>query len=373
MTTRSGEPEVPRDDVDKVLADFEAKGETLAAFCAKTKSLVEAILQDANVRYQSVQTRVKSKTKLRDKFLDPAKAYQQLDDITDLVGLRIITYYEDDVDRAAQIIKQEFDLDVNNSVDKRDGEPDRFGYSAINYVCKHLAKRTSDVEYKKFAGIQCEIQITSILRHAWSEIEHEWYDLRKAYPKNVKRRFYRIAALLELAESEFLDIKKKRTDYERSVAVRVEAMVPQLPLDPLSLRSFIHQDPVVIEVDKSIAELLDLELIGTELSGDPLELRWKAAKLVGFAEVEDVRESIKKHQRAIVEYVRACREFWIIGRNTVLGRGVCIPILAIMLACLEGNNRAVETMSAVSVGIGFNINVSSQIAIAQDIVMRYSK
>src|SRR5262249_19177482 len=138
----------------------------------------------------------------------------------------------------------EFAIDNENSVDKRDAEPDRFGYSALNFVCGHLPKRLADVEYKKFSGIRCEIQVTSILRHAWAEIEHEWYDLKNTYPKNVKRRFYRITALLELAESEFLDIRKKRSEYQRSVALRVEAKVPDLPLDGVSLKSLIEKDPL---------------------------------------------------------------------------------------------------------------------------------
>jgi putative GTP pyrophosphokinase len=209
--------ESPRAEVEAILAEFDAREDLLAAFCARTKGLIEAGMQDAGIRCQSVQFRVKTKRKLREKYLDPTKKYTRLDDITDLAGLRIITYYEDEIDQVAEIIKREFDVDLENSVDKRQVEPDRFGYSALNYVCRHLSKRTSDVEYKRFTGICCEIQITSVLRHAWSEIEHEWYDLKDAYPENVKRRFYRTAALLELAESEFLDIRKQRTNYQNQL------------------------------------------------------------------------------------------------------------------------------------------------------------
>ena len=181
----SPEKQDAKAEVEAVLAEFDAREDMLAAFCARTKGLIEASLQDAGIRCQSVQFRVKTKKKLREKYLDPAKNYKRLDDITDLAGLRIITYYEDEIDQVAEVIKREFDVDLQNSVDKRQVEPDRFGYSALNYICRHLSKRTSDVEYKRFAGNCCEIQITSVLRHAWSEIEHEWYDLKEAYPENV--------------------------------------------------------------------------------------------------------------------------------------------------------------------------------------------
>jgi ppGpp synthetase/RelA/SpoT-type nucleotidyltranferase len=49
--------------------------------------------------------------------------------IADLVGLRIITYYHEDVVRIGEILKGEFKIDEKNSIDKIAGlAPDRFGY-----------------------------------------------------------------------------------------------------------------------------------------------------------------------------------------------------------------------------------------------------
>src|SRR5258708_15617294 len=166
-----------RDPVETVLAEFEAREDMLKEICVKTSSLIEDCLKDAQLRYQLIQHRVKKRDKLREKYLDPKKNYCKLDDITDQAGLRIITYYEDEVDRVAEMIKKEFTVDPDKSVDKRETEPDKFGYYAFNLVCTHADKRKSDVQFKKYANICFEIQITSVLRHAWSEIEHPWYDL----------------------------------------------------------------------------------------------------------------------------------------------------------------------------------------------------
>jgi len=202
-----------RADVEGILSEFDRKKESLALFGDKTKSLIEEFLRDASVRHQSVQVRIKSRGKLRDKFLDPQKNYQRLDDITDQVAFRIISYYEDEVDRVAEVIRREFDIDPDNSVDKRENDPEKFGYYAFNFVCSYTTGRTAQVEYKRFKGISCEIQITSIVRHAWAEIEHPWYDLKGAYPTDIKRRFARMAALLEIAESEFLNLRRIQSDY----------------------------------------------------------------------------------------------------------------------------------------------------------------
>ncbi len=124
--TNSGEKIKPKLDVESILADFGAREKRLGDFCEKTTALIKVILEDAGIRYYSIQQRVKEKESLRQKYLDPTKDYRTLDDITDLAGLRVITYYDDDMDRAAEVIRREFSIDLENSVDKRDGEPDRF-------------------------------------------------------------------------------------------------------------------------------------------------------------------------------------------------------------------------------------------------------
>jgi putative GTP pyrophosphokinase len=356
-------------DIEDVLDEFAARKNLLEAFCTRTKSLIEASLQDANIPYQSVQTRVKTEKKIRDKYSDPAKDYRRLSDITDLAGLRVITYYEDDIDRVAELIKREFTLDQENSVDKRHGEPDRFGYSALNYVCWHLERRTSDVEYRKFEGVRCEIQITSILRHAWSEMEHEWYDLREAYPNSVKRRFYRIASLLELAESEFLDIKKSRTQYQKSVAVQVEANVPDIPIDIVSLRSFIERDPLVAELDAELAKILDRPLV--EAEDRVIKLRLSAASRAGMTKLQDIRAALKQYGNALPEYLRRCRsELWH-GRTAGahVARGVSIHHVTMLLTNLQGVEATAEYLKAL--GRAATWDLALQVAIAREVAAKH--
>lgn len=357
------EQETPKASIEEVLIEFNAMEPLLDALCLRTKSLIEAILQDAGTPYQSIQFRVKSAEKLRKKFLNPEKSYKRLDDITDLAGLRIITYYEEDIDRVAEIIKREFDIDLKNSVDKRETEPDRFGYSALNYVCRHSEKRASDVEYKKFAGIRYEIQITSILRHAWSELEHEWYDLKDAYPKVVKRRFYRIAALLELAESEFQDIRKQRTAYERSVAVRVEAKLSDLAVDAVSLRPFIEREAIVAELDKSVASILGIE-IAAELSDKAVEARAASVNSAGITKLQNLSDALKKYGDALLEFVTRCtKEVWSPPSARTFPPGVCLQMLSLFMASKGGKDELVKFLTGRMISFE-KLNVDRQVAIA---------
>lgn len=358
--------------IDEILGEFDGKKETLAIFCSKTKILIEELLQDANIRYQSVQARVKDREKLKQKYLDPQKKYERLEDVTDQVALRVIVYYEDEVDRVATVIKREFQVDPNRSVDKRETEPDKFGYYALNYICKYSEDRARQTEYKKFAGIWCEIQVVSILRHAWSEIEHPWYDLKDAFPVDIKRRFARIAALLEIAESEFLTLKKLQSDYKQSVAVRVEANVPDLPLDAVTLGPFIEQEPLVARIDQLVAEAVGKDL-ESKLFHGMVEIALKALKLAGLEKLQDVRNSLRKYQRAIPEFSRRCAlSVWVDpGSEVAVARGISLFHMGIMLVSAGGTDKARELQQTIPLML--KAAAPARVSVAREVIAKFAE
>ena len=343
----------------------------LKAFCVRTKSLIEDCLKDAGLRFQYVQERVKERGKLRTKYLDPKKNYTGLDDITDQAALRVITYYDDDVDRAADVIKREFTVIPEKSVDKRETEPDRFGYYALNLICTHSEKRKSDVQFKNYADVVFEIQVTSVLRHAWSEIEHEWYDLKETYPPQIKRRFYRLAALLEIAETEFLDLRKLKTDYRRSVDVQVEAEVSDVPVNALSLDAFISREPLVARIDERVAAIRGVPL--TDPLAGALEHAESLANAAGLTTLQTLRDSLRKHEADVLEYVERCQQIWGPPRQgSTLPRGACIHPLAVMLIAVQGGEDMVlEAIKAAGITRPPTFNVSAQVAVARDVLAKH--
>jgi putative GTP pyrophosphokinase len=104
--------------------------------------------------------------------------------VTDLVGARVITYFADDVDRVARIIRNldNFEIDPRNSVDKRRAlQADQFGYQSLHLVAL-LSKRRIFTENREFEGLKIEIQIRSLLQHTWAEIEHAYYKAERTLP-----------------------------------------------------------------------------------------------------------------------------------------------------------------------------------------------
>jgi putative GTP pyrophosphokinase len=164
--------------------------------------------------------------------------------------------------------------------------------------------------------------------------EHDWYDLKEAFPPEIKRRFYRMAALLEVAESEFLELRKKRKDYERSIAVQIKANVSDIPINAVSVASFIEQDPLVSQIDNAIA----LVLKAPAVTPHPVqaEVSTQVATLLGLQTIEDLRKALKAYEAEIIEYSELSRPLLLRAESAPLARGACIFRLGLMLLARKG-------------------------------------
>ena len=72
-----------------------------------------------------------------------------------------------------RLITEEFDLDPSSSHDKADAlEPHEFGYRWVEYIVFLKAKRCDLPEWEAFVGMKVEIQVQTVLQHAWAAISH---------------------------------------------------------------------------------------------------------------------------------------------------------------------------------------------------------
>src|SRR4051812_7490561 len=130
---------------------------------------LQAVLERGGMSVLGVSHRVKAPASLARKLSRPDKIYERLEDLTDLVGLRIITYFEDSTEQVARLIEQHFCVDIDRSEDKRlRHEPHSFGYRSLHYICRPPQEL---LEHHPEWDWPFEIQIRTILQHAWAEIE----------------------------------------------------------------------------------------------------------------------------------------------------------------------------------------------------------
>jgi putative GTP pyrophosphokinase len=127
---------------ERILQEFLTNKYQLDSFKDKVVTLLHDLLHQATVAIHQMDSRTKGFDSLSKKIDKKQGKYESLHDITDLVGIRIITYLESDVDKIAELIENEFILDQKNSIDKRLLKSDQFGYKSLHIVVS-LSKNRS--------------------------------------------------------------------------------------------------------------------------------------------------------------------------------------------------------------------------------------
>ena len=199
----------------------------------------------------AIETRIKTEESLAGKLALKGAKYATLGDITDILGARIVTFYTDDVDRIASIAEQLFEIDWNNSVDKRRlHQLDSFGYNSLHYICRLPG-----------FDLRFELQLRTTLQHAWAAINHDTgYKSGIEIPREYMRRMNRLAGLLEMADDEFSRIRSEITDYRRRVQSLVQnGRLDDVLLDGDTFRSYLQAKPLD-RLNKRIAAINQAEI-----------------------------------------------------------------------------------------------------------------
>jgi putative GTP pyrophosphokinase len=335
---------------DNILDQYDRSLELYGDFTRKVEDLVKDMLHEAGVRAHTVTSRVKMRESLREKIARPDKNYSELGDVTDIAGVRIITYFADDVDKIAECIERWFEVDRKKSTDRRAAlDPDRFGYLSLHHIVSFGPERAALPEYGQHAGLKAEIQTRSILQHAWAEIEHDLgYKTREGVPREIRRRFSALAGLLEIADREFEGIRDELAEYERKVPERIEREPQLVEIDKASLSAFISGASLVARLDNRIASSNGLTVaewdedddFSRRLHDDFVEKRVAELQMFGIGTIQDLEEGLRRYEGDILEFAAKWLEPAIEeGKVGSIVRGVSVNYLTRVLA---GRTRNVE-------------------------------
>lgn len=234
-----------------ILQEYKDKHPQFEEAESKVISLLKHTFKDAGLHVASVESRIKTERSLAGKLERKGQKYKSLADITDVLGIRVITYYIDDVDKIATAIERMFEVDWENSIDKRKIHTiDSFGYVSLHYVCS-----MEGFPYR------FEVQMRTVLQHAWANLDHDTgYKSGVEIPKRYLRSMSRLAGMLELIDEEFSKIRSELTDYRRKIQKLVSSgNLDEVPLDLDSFRSFLELEPFK-QINKKIAAVNQAEI-----------------------------------------------------------------------------------------------------------------
>ena len=256
----------------------------------KVHALLKQVFDQAGLIVASIEHRVKTEKSLAGKLELKGSKYSSLKDITDIVGLRVITFYSDDVDKVASAVDRLFEIDWDNSVDKRKvHEIDSFGYMSLHYIC------SMDGFPYRF-----EIQMRTVLQHAWANMNHDTgYKSGVEVPREYLRNLNRLAGMLELADEQFSRIRSELTDYRRRVqALVASGNLDEVPLDGDTFRSYLTLAPFD-RINQRIAAVNQAEIQPVNLMNYLGVFKFLGCKTLG-----DIARMIKDNAEAA--YQIAC-------------------------------------------------------------------
>ena len=207
---------------------------------------LRGFFEEAGFLVAAIEHRVKTEESLAGKLQKKGGKYKDIFDITDLVGIRVITFYIDDVDKVASVLERLFEIDWENSIDKRKAhETDSFGYLSLHYICRIPESAYSVPDHPELNKIRFEVQMRTLLQHAWANMNHDTgYKSGVEIPKVYLRNLSRIAGMLELCDDEFSRIRRELSDYRRRVQKLVASgNLSEVALDGESFRSYLAIKP----------------------------------------------------------------------------------------------------------------------------------
>ena len=184
--------------------------------CAALTAMVAAVVtRTAGVDIAKVEGRVKEADECIRKFVrkyrpaleESNTPYAIQNCITDLIGVRVVCLYEDELEKIARVVRAHFAvIDVTDKVTAVESTEASFGYKGLHLDLRLSAAERDLPEHAAYAHLPFELQVRTIIQDSWSVLDHR-IKYKKSIPGQLKRRINVLSALFELADREFRQIR----------------------------------------------------------------------------------------------------------------------------------------------------------------------
>jgi ppGpp synthetase/RelA/SpoT-type nucleotidyltranferase len=280
----------------KATAEYVGKQAFYRDLAHAVSRILEECINARDIKIQTIQYRAKSPKSFSEKASIPSDGNPNLPrypdpmgEITDLAGVRVITYFPDTLAEIDTLLQQEFAVAEQSDKGALLVAEEKFGYQSVHYLIKLKSDRANLSEYKRYDGALVEVQVRTVLQHAWAEIEHDiQYKSARSIPREIRRRFMALAGMLEIADREFQAIGHANTQLEKQAEESVEkGDTAGIEITPNSLKLFLDQK---LGVDYRISDWT---------------YDWTAGLLqqLGFRDLDQVERAIKPFNQDQLSYI----------------------------------------------------------------------
>ncbi|MBQ9565909.1 MAG: RelA/SpoT domain-containing protein [Synergistaceae bacterium] len=235
---------------DELIVRYVEKLSLYKEYASRIRNLIENLVELEGVESYAINGWAK----------DPKELESDLSG--DLVTVRVLLRFPEDVYKIEDVVRSEFDVDLSRSTPSSGLEdPFRFGYPAVSYTLSLSAPRALLREWKKYSGLSFRLELRTMLQEVWASIAPR-VDQSAGGPiseNRLKRELGLLAALLEKADNGFLSLRK-----EADGALLAPASEPlparKTPPTPVErvftdeeLYRFFREDPTLVSHWNSVA------------------------------------------------------------------------------------------------------------------------
>lgn len=206
-------------------------------FAARIRNLIQDLVELEGVEFYAIEGWAEK----------PAELLHLLSELDekdlsgiDLVRVRVLLRFPEDVLKIEELIKSEFQIDSERSVPSSQLEdPFRFGYPAVVYILALSDTRSRLREWAKYKDLSFRLELRTLLQEAWATIfPRVNQTVGTLSEKKLTRELVLLSSLLEKADEGFLNLRKAVKDE----ALLVPPQVNSKPKTPEAEKLFSDEE-----------------------------------------------------------------------------------------------------------------------------------
>ncbi|MBF0419456.1 MAG: RelA/SpoT domain-containing protein [Magnetococcales bacterium] len=376
----------------EIISEYDRELSVYKDFVEVNLKLFDAFIKENKISVYSINSHIIDRETLIKKLSGQYKIISTIDDINDLLSIRVLTFFEDDVDNISEIIDSEFNIVTDFLMKPETRDPKRFGYYSRQYITRMLDSRLEWIEYRRFKNLKLNIEVKSLLQHAWYEIQHLLFgeEGKTSHPE-LYRACSRVVGALEIVDRELKRVKlinnkinkstpsvpdnttppvNQAPDHKPHHPVReieeiklvpqsqedsvIEPHVATEPMDSEEASNFEKISELVLNdgdvriFDRKIADIYDTHLEYKEHF--VIELSKIAARFSHFS-YGDVKNILKKHMKEI-DYIKEEFLHELPGNRNYMVRGMSLLYMFYKISSLSEDKETVRKIIKISNSYG---------------------